>query len=192
MNATLTLNGFNGLNGFASKTNRRPIWWEEDGEIRFCIEHKPIRKGYWYTRLTNKGLTVYDKRFFFSVTGRSSGISAVSIIKGDIFDYDRLINESVFKEMNSRGKQRVTTDIGCLFFETFDEAAMDAMGFDSVVFVHPPMRNFDGNLSYMEVFRQCACRTHHGRRYLAPTSAQLIQRNVSRRGYAVLCGTVDC
>lgn len=132
-------------------------WQEQNGVIYFSVTSDGTTGPEWIERLEKEGFRVgdYAKDLLRSDDFKpTSGVTTeVAVLKGMLFsDNDRITNK-IRAEADKRKLTEPNAEVACLIREMFTDEEIEAMGLIWIVAMHEPIKDSDGDLNLLNVYR---------------------------------------
>jgi len=162
-------------------------FWEEGGRIHLSLPYWLGLSGpRWFARMRLKGLAVYDRKAFHSVSfnlrSDEKGVTEIAIIRSAQLPQDKRSTNDVLSLVPLQ--RRLHAEAACVCLEQFTEKTLAAMRLEWVMFpLRRPVKNFEEMPSYFIIHKHCNCRRTGP--YLQPCSALGCVRWNDRGGFAI-------
>lgn len=132
-------------------------WREDAGIIYFSVVSDGTTGEEWIIRLESKGYRVsdYTKSLLRSANFKpTNGITTeIAVLKGMMFKAADRITKKIRKNAEGRKFFAPNTEVACLIREMFTDEEIKAMGLSWIVTMHEPIKDSDGALRLLLVFR---------------------------------------
>lgn len=135
-------------------------WQEKDGVITFTVTSDGTTGPEWIKRLEKGGFRVGDyakqllKKMDTTDGVTTDGVTTdVTVLKGELFSDNDRVTSKIRAEAESRGLTEPNPEIACLIRELFTDKELEEMGVWSMVAMHEPIEDADGNPSLLGASR---------------------------------------
>ena len=147
---------FDAFKKFLRKENPWPAgerkWRNEDGIIRFSVEHRGIFGRLWVDRLKGKNfhITASSESVLCSDSFKPfDGLTTeVAVLRGIKLE-KQYHAQAVRTKAAERGWGAVNVEVACLIREKFSDNDIAAMGLRRIVVMHAPIADFSGDLTQL-------------------------------------------
>lgn len=133
------------------------LWQEKDGVIYFSVTSDGATGPEWIERLEKKGFRIgdYAKSILCSPDFKpTSGVTTeIAVLKGMLFEDNDRTTEKIRAEADRRNLTKPNTEVACLIREMFTDEEIEAMGLWSIVAMHEPIKDSDGDPGLLGVGR---------------------------------------